>query len=295
MFDWRKLQIFLKVYETKSFSQAAKELYISQPTVTIHIQELEKQLGLKLFERSTRNVIPTKVGHLFYEYGSKLWQVWTNLERELINFRDPEGGFIELGASTIPGQYILPTILRDFRNLYPKVKIFLRVTDTQDVIDRIIAGFYELGVVGAKVEHRQLVFIPCCEDEIILIAPKEYAKDEISLSELKEVPLISREPGSGTWRTVIKYLSEVGIVPSDFNIVAEMSSTSAVKSGVRVGLGLGFVSKRAVELELGLGLIKEVKIKELQVKRCFFIVHLKNKKFTPACQKFLKFLRKNLT
>jgi DNA-binding transcriptional LysR family regulator len=119
MFDWRKLQVFLKVYEAKSFSQAAKELFLSQPTVTIHIKELEEQLGVNLFERTTRNVVPTKAGHILYQYGVKLWQLWSGLEKELLSQKDPESGRVEVGASTIPGQYILPHLSK---NLNPFIQ-----------------------------------------------------------------------------------------------------------------------------------------------------------------------------
>jgi len=295
MFDWRKLQVFLKVYETRSFSKASKELFLSQPTITIHIKELEEQLGVNLFERNTRNVIPTKPGHILYEYGVKLWQLWSGLEKELLPYKDPESGRVEIGASTIPGQYILPKIIKEFRNLFPKVQVYLKVTDTQDVVERVAKGEYELGIVGAEIPHKNLVFTSCCEDEIVLIAPSYFEKTEITLEELRELPLIAREPGSGTWKNVLDKLKMKGIYPSDLNIVAEMSSTSALKSGVKVGLGVGFVSKRAVETELALGMLKIIKIVDFEIKRQFYLVHLKKKVFTPATKNFLKFLRKTLT
>jgi len=290
MFDWRKLQVFLKVYETKSFSQAAKELYLSQPTVTIHIKELEEQLGVNLFDRTTRNVVPTKAGHILYHYGVKLWQLWSGLEKELLCHKDPESGRVEVGASTIPGQYILPPLIKEFKSLYPNMQVYLKVTDTQDVIERVANGEYELGIVGAQIPHKNLLFIGCCEDEIVLIAPKHFEKSEILVDELPQIPLIAREPGSGTWRTVLNGLKERGIYLTELKIVAEMSSTSAVKSGVKAGLGLGFVSKRAINLELTLGLIKIVKIKDFDIKRQFYLVHLKKKRFTPPSESFLKFL-----
>jgi len=295
MFDWRKLQVFLKVYESKSFSQAAKELFLSQPTVTIHIKELEEQLGVNLFERTTRNVVPTKAGHILYQYGVKLWQLWSGLEKELLSHKDPESGRVEVGASTIPGETILPQLIKEFKSLYPKFQVYLKVTDTQDVIEKVANGEFELGLVGAEIPHKNLVFISCCEDEIVLIASKHFEKTEISLAELPQIPLIAREPGSGTWRTALDRLKEKGIYPPELNIVAEMSSTSAVKSGVKVGIGLGFVSKRAIDLELALGLIKIVKIKDFEIKRQFYLVHLKKKRFNPPSEIFYNFLLESLS
>jgi DNA-binding transcriptional LysR family regulator len=148
--------------------------------------------------------------------------------------------------------------------------------------------------VGAEIPHKNLVFIKCCEDEIVLIAPKHFEKSEISLDELPKIPLIAREPGSGTWKTALNKLKDKGIYPSELNIVAEMSSTSAVKSGVKVGIGLGFVSKRAIDLELALGLIKLVKIKDFEIKRQFYLVHLKKKRFSPPSEMFYNFLMESL-
>lgn len=291
MFDWRKLEVFLKLYETKSFSKTAKELFLSQPTVTIHLKELEKSLGVRLFDRDTRNVIPTRAGKVVYEYGKEMLRLYRDMEKELWPYREVEGGLIEIGGSTIPGQYILPRIIKLFREEYPKIMIYLKVSDTQGVVEGILRGEFDLGVVGAKLKQIELSFEPCCEDEIVLIAPSYFDREEITLEELYHLPLIKREEGSGTWKNVIQKLEERGINLTQLNIVGEMGSTEAVKASVKEGLGLSFVSKRAIELETSLGLIKEVKIKDLKLHRKFYLVYFKNKKFSPAAEKFLKFLK----
>ncbi|MFN3920892.1 MAG: selenium metabolism-associated LysR family transcriptional regulator [Caldimicrobium sp.] len=292
MLDWRKLEVFIKVYETKSFSRAAKELFLSQPTVTIHLKELENFLGVRLLDRDTRNVIPTKAGKIVYEYGKQILHIYKQMEKELWPFKDDEAGYIEIGGSTIPGQYILPRIIKLFKEENPKIKIYLKVSDTQGVIEGVLNGIFEFGVVGAKTKQSELIFEACCEDEILLIAPSDFLEDEISLSQLYTLPLIKREEGSGTWKNVIQALEKVGLNPAKLNIVGEMGSTEAVKTAVKEGLGLSFVSKRAVELEVTLNLIKIVSIKNFQIKRNFFLIYLRNKEFSPPGQKFLNFFKK---
>lgn len=292
MFDWRKLEVFLKVYETKSFSKTAKELFLSQPTITIHIKELENTFGVKLLDRDTRNVIPTKAGKVVYTYGKQMLQIYRQMERELLPFKDEEAGLVEIGGSTIPGQYILPKIIKLFKEEYPKVSIYLKVSDTQGIIEGVLKGEFELGVVGAKPKQSELKFEPCCEDEIILIAPFNFEKEEIQVEELEDLPIIKREEGSGTWKNVIGALERVHLPVQKLRIVGEMGSTEAVKSAVKEGLGLSFVSKRAVELEISLNLLKEIKIKDFSIRRNFYLCYLKNKEFPPACTNFLKFFKK---
>ncbi len=235
MFDWRKLEVFLKLYETKSFSKTAKELFLSQPTVTIHLKDFEKYLGVRLFDRDTRNVIPTRAGNIAYKYGKEMLRLFREMEKALWPYREIEGGLIEVGGSTIPGQYILPRVIKMFREENPKITVYLKVSDTQGVIEGIVKGEFELGVVGAKTKQTELFFEPCCDDEIVLIAPSHFEKDEINLEDLYDLPLIKREEGSGTWKNVIQRLEERGINPSKLNIVGEMGSTEAVKAAVKEG------------------------------------------------------------
>ncbi len=292
LLDWRKLEVFLKVYETKSFSKTAKELFLSQPTITIHIKELENAFGVRLLDRDTRNVMPTKAGRVVYTYGKQMLQIFRQMERELLPFKDEEAGLVEIGGSTIPGQYILPRIIKLFKEEYPKVSIYLKVSDTQGVIEGVLRGEFELGVVGARTKQSELKFEACCEDEIILIAPSDFDKKELLLPELEGLPIIKREEGSGTWKNVISALERAHISPQRLNIVGEMGSTEAVKASVKEGLGLSFISKRAVELELSLNLLKEVKIKDFSIHRNFYLCYLKNKDFPPASSKFLEFFKK---
>lgn len=294
MIDLKKLEVFIKVYEIGNFSKVSQLLYLSQPTVTIYIKDLEETFGVKLLDRHTRRVIPTKAGKLVYEYGKEILNLFKKMEKHLLPFKEEEGGLIELGGSTIPGHYLLPRIIREFKKLYPKIMIFLKVGDTEEIIEKVWSGFLEFGVVGAKINNRDLIFKPCFQDQIVLISPPSFERTEIELKEIYEIPLIKREEGSGTWKTVVEALEKEGIEVFRLNLVGEMGSTEAVKEAVKSELGWGFVSLRAVELETKLNLLKVVSIKNFKIFRNFYLIYLKFKNFTPSAKLFLEFFQKSV-
>ena len=280
MIDFRKLEVFLKVYETQSFSKTSKLLYLAQPTVTLHIKDLEEILGVKLLDRHTRKVIPSKAGKVVYEYGKEIINLLKEMEKELEIFKDEKRGIVEIGGSTIPGQYILPKIIKSFKEKYPQISVYLKVGDSREIVEKVIKGDFDLGMVGAVFKNKELVYIPCYEDEIVLIAPPDFPKDEISLEELYDISLIKREEGSGTWENAIESLQKKGLDILKLNIIGEMGSTEAIKESVKAGLGCGFISSLAIELEKALNLLKVIKIKNISIKRKFYLIYPKVKKIT---------------
>ena len=292
LIDLRKLEVFLKVYETQSFSKTSKLLYLTQPTVTLHIKDLEEILGVKLLDRNTRKVIPSKAGKVVYEYGKEIINLLKEMEKELEIFKDEKRGIVEIGGSTIPGQYILPKIIKSFKEKYPQISVYLKVGDSREIVEKVIKGDFDLGMVGAVFKNKELVYIPCYEDEIVLIAPPDFPKDEISLEELYDISLIKREEGSGTWENAIESLQKKGLDILKLNIVGEMGSTEAIKESVKAGLGCGFISSLAIELEKALNLLKVIKIKKISIKRKFYLIYPKVKKITSSEEKFIKFIKK---
>ena len=292
LIDLRKLKVFLKVYETQSFSKTSKLLYLTQPTVTLHIKDLEEILGVKLLDRHTRKVIPSKAGKVVYEYGKEIINLLKEMEKELEIFKDEKRGIVEIGGSTIPGQYILPKIIKSFKKKYPQISVYLKVGDSREIVEKVIKGDFDLGMVGAVFKNKELVYTPCYEDEIVLIAPPDFPKDEISLEELYDISLIKREEGSGTWENAIESLQKKGLDILKLNIVGEMGSTEAIKESVKAGLGCGFISSLAIELEKALNLLKVIKIKNISIKRKFYLIYPKVKKITSSEEKFIKFIKK---
>ncbi len=288
--DFKKLQVFVAVAETRNFSRAAEKCHLSQPTVSGHIKSLEEILGIPLFDRHTREVLLTKGGLLLYRYAKRLVRLAEDLEREIDLFKTGGKGNLFLGGSTIPGQYILPGILGKFKQKYPQIEISLQIADTREIASRVLEGELELGVVGAQFPEPELEFKPCFEDEIILIVSKNKGfPQEIPFNLLEDIPLIVREKGSGTWYSVKRELKRLGTPLDKLNIVAEFGSTEAVKQAVKAGLGGAFVSKRAVQEEVQNGQIKEVRIEGLSIKRNFYLITPARRTLSPAARIFIDF------
>ncbi len=291
MIDLRKLEAFIKVYETQSFSKASKFLHLAQPTITLQIKDLEEFLGIKLFERHTRKVKPNKAGKIVYTYGKQIARLLKEMEKELELIKNEKGGIIEIGGSTIPGQYILPKVIKRFKEENPDVSVFLKVGDSKEIAEKVLRGDFDIGMIGAIFKNKELVYIPCYEDEIILIGPSGSPKTEIELKELYSISLIKREEGSGTWKRAIEILHKEGIHIEKLNIIGEMGSTEAVKEAVKAGLGYGFVSSLAIKLETQLNLIKVIRIKNVFIKRKFYFIYNKLKQMTPLEKSFIKFVK----
>ncbi len=293
MLDLRKLEVFLAVVEESSFSRAAERCYLSQPTVSGHIKALEETFGVPLFDRHTREVRPTRAGELLYDYAKKIFKLLAELEKEMAFFRTGTKGPLLLGGSTIPGQYILPSLLGAFKKVHPATKITLKVADSGEIVRLVSEGELDLGVVVASLPAEELLFEPLWEDEIILVVPKGWRlKPSPSLTDLFSLPLVAREEGSGTWLTVKQTLQERGIDPAGLNIVAEFGSTEAVKQAVKAGVGGAFLSKIAASEDLARRELQEVTL-PFQIKRHFYLVLPRGRTPPPLVQIFVDFCRKS--
>ncbi len=294
MLDLKKLQVFIFVLEHRSFSKAAELSHITQPTVSGHIKALEEYFGVTLFNRHTRDVVPTPAGLLLHRYAKRIVRLLEEMEREVAYYKDGRKGKLFLGASTIPGQYILPKILTGFKKIYPRIQISVKIADTNEIVRLVAEGELELGVVGAKVVETSLFYEPCHEDEIILVVGRDFeigGKEQLELEEIKNIPLIAREKGSGTWLTAKKALKEAGCPLERLNIVAELGSTEAVRQAVKTGLGGAFLSWHAVAEDVASGLLKEIQLKGLSIRRNFYIVIPEKRMLSPTVQLFMEFFR----
>ena len=198
--DFRRLEVFVKAYELKSFSKAGLALYLTQPTVSEHIRLLEEDLGLVLFDRQGKEVLPTQGGQLLYQYARQLMALRQDSVRVMNQFRDKGVGDLLIGGSNIPGQYVLPGLLGRFRDRFPKVHIRLLIGDTQSIQNNILEGAIELGLVGAQSDHRQISCQLLATDELVCISPPKGVKEKqkaLDGRELLAFPFILREKGSG--------------------------------------------------------------------------------------------------
>jgi DNA-binding transcriptional LysR family regulator len=294
--DFRHLETFCRVAELKSFSKAAGDLFLTQPTVSGHILSLERSLSLRLFDRTGREVRLTKAGEVFLQYASKIISFRKDLLNALIDFSQGIRGELSLGASTIPGEYLIPKLMSDFKKDHPQFALFLKIADTKEIVQWVLQGHVEFGMIGSKLDHPSLHYEKYEEDEIIVVAPSGHfltKKRKADLSDLVKENWIMREEGSGTQMVVEKALRKKGKSLKQFNGTIEMGSTSSLKEGVKAGLGLAFISKRAVEEELRKGLLSQVSIEGLDpIVRPFYIVSHRGRTLSPAGKKFLQYLKK---
>ena len=294
--DLHRLEVFCKVFEMRSFSRGGKECLLSQPTVSEHIRYLETFLEVQLFDRLGRQVVPTRAGEILYDYARRMLNLRREAIRTLELYRGKMSGELELGGSTIPGQYILPSLIGKFKQSFADIRIKLVIADTMNITDMVLEGSLELGVVGAKIKNSKLEFDRLFDDELVLaISPnhKWAESSSISLDELADVPFIMREQGSGTRMMMLRILEQANFDPQRLNVVAEMGSTDAIRQGIKAEVGVSILSRRAIADELNFQQLFTIPIKDLSFMRHFYLVTHNKRSRSPVGQAFVDFLAEN--
>jgi DNA-binding transcriptional LysR family regulator len=297
MIEIRQIQVFLAVWENRSFSRAAQEVHLTQPTVSGHIRVLEEILGVRLFDRGGKEVTPTKAGEILYPFARQILRLNLQAERGIAMFLGQEKGSLDLGGSNIPGQYILPGVIGRFKADRPNIKVILRISDTAAIVAAVANGELELGMVGAIVQKKGLSFEPCFHDDMVLIVPPGHRLADCkkaSIDDLASEPFVLREKGSGTRLASERALQAAGNLQiSDLQIVAEMGSTEAIRQAVRAGLGCAIVSRRAVKDDLEHGLLYTPVLEGVQLSRQFYLIWHNQRTLSPLAYAFRSFLLPN--
>jgi DNA-binding transcriptional LysR family regulator len=291
--DLRQLEVFARVVELRSFSRAAEALHLTQSTVSEHVRLLEEEVGARLFDRLGRETLPTRAGELLFGYAQRMLALRVEAVQGLQQFLGQIAGTLTVGASTIPGEYVLPPLIGAFREKFPRVSIALQISDTRGIVEAVLDGRVELGMVGARPDQRVLQAVELMPDELVVVVPPAHAwvgRKEVTVADLASEPLIVREPGSGSREAVEKALETAGLRLDGLRVIAEIGSTSAIKQAVKAGMGVSLMSRRAVDDEARSGLLGCVKIKDLAVTRHFYVVTHSNRSRSPLCQAFLDFL-----
>jgi DNA-binding transcriptional LysR family regulator len=295
--DTRQLAAFCTVVERRSFSQAAEQLGVTQPAVSLQIRSLEKRLGLQLLDRSGRRVEPTDAGRRLYRSAQRLLALEEQLLAEL--GEEVEGeltGRLEIGASTGPGGTVLPVALAEFQQLHPGVQVALSVSDTQRVIEQVARRELELGVVGAVRRHRGVVFEPFFRDEVVLAVPRghRFADRQVSLDELKLEPLVLMQEGAGVRQVIDDELREIGLRLRDFNVQLELGLQESARSAVLAGYGVTFISQSAIEADVAAGTVAVARVEGLEPSREISLVRSAGRAETRVAQAFVEFGRARL-
>ncbi len=280
--DLRHLETFVRIAELKSFTKAAEDLYLTQPTVSKQIVDLERFFGIRLIDRTKRSVELTGAGAILFKYAKDFMELKKELIQTIADFKGLKNGAIHLGASNIPGIYILPKVIKSFKEKYGDITLRMTISDSGDVITRTEQGQMDVGFVGAKDETRKLDYKKFLEDTIVMVGPNSYP-DTIRPIDLKAYPFIIREPGSGTRRSFETALKKLDVEsPGRMNVVAELTDTVAIKELVKNGMGMAYISRMAVAEDLAAGRLKLLRLAEFSgVKRSFFIVTRKGKTMLP--------------
>ncbi|PUZ28270.1 LysR family transcriptional regulator [Chitinophaga parva] len=294
MFDFR-LRVFYTVAKRLSFTKAAEELFISQPAVTKHIHELEQQLGVKVFERIGNRIKLTVAGQIMLKHAETIFTTYRNLEYDINQLKSSQGGLLPIGASTTIAQYFIPPLLAKFHQRYPDVEISLIMGNTEQIEQALLEKNIELGIIEGKSKNPLLKYVELAKDEIVLVgnARHTYGQDDkLTANDLKQIPLLMREHGSGTLEVILDALSQLKLKPTDLNIAMYMGSTESIKSYLANSNCVAFLPLQAIKRELEAGDFKLLSMKNFSLVRKFHFIYLQGQQDKLA-QHFIRFAKQN--
>ena len=295
--DFKQLEAFVAVVDYGSFSEAARRLYLTQPTISAHIRSLEDELHMKLIIRTTKKTTVTAKGYQLYDSAVRMLDIRNNL---LENFTGAHKHMIDLAASTIPSSYLLPELLAAFGKAHPDVYFHSVQSDSAESISRVLDGTVDLALVGQNTRDESCVFLPFCYDELVLATPVtdrylslySHLPDEpVSFRDFAKDPIIIREKGSGTKKEMDLFLEKNGIIPGNLNVVARMNDLESIKKSIVNGLGISILSSRSVTDLQKTKQILVFPLGEPTHKRSFYIVYSKNRILKPHVKQFIQFVR----
>jgi DNA-binding transcriptional LysR family regulator len=289
--DLRHLETFAKIAELKSFTKAAEELFLTQPTVSKQIVDLERYFQVKLIDRTKRSVALTRAGDILLKYARDFLYLKKETVDAIAAFRGLKTGKLLIGASTIPGIYVLPQVIKLFKRMYEGIQIKLLISDTVDILNKTESGETDIGFVGAKDATRKVEYRKLVDDTILIAAPLDYP-DSMPVQELTNYPVIGRETGSGTRNAFDLALKKLRrFSHSDLKIVAELTDTQAIKESVKNGMGMAYISKMAVTDELARGTVKHLHVEGFpEIKRSFYMVTKRGKTPLPQVKALIEII-----
>jgi DNA-binding transcriptional LysR family regulator len=289
--DIHHLRVFASVFKNRSFSKASEELHLTQPTISNHIKALEDEFECKLFDRLGRTILPTKEAEVLYSHSMELIERTNNLREAVGLIKKDISGKLIIGASTIPGVYLLPGFMSEFRKKFPSISFQILISDSKGIIENISRHELLLGIVGAKLGNEHIKYMPFIEDELIVVSSPHLSKNRImTLQELLKFPLVLREEGSGTRKETEKFLANKGISIENVHISGVFGSTDAIKQAVKAELGVSILSKFSVADELKYKILEEIKLTDIQMKRRFYIVTHKKRTLPRLYETFLNYI-----
>lgn len=291
--EFKQLEAFVAVVDYGSFSEAARRLYLTQPTISAHIRALETELNAKLILRSTKKLSITARGQQLYDSAVSMLHIRDNL---LEDFHEEKKRVIDLGVSTIPSSYLLPELLAGFGKVFPEVCFHSLQSDSAGAIQRVADGSVDVSLVGQDTGEENCCFIPFCRDRLVIAAPvtRHYLQMKngpVTFRDFMKDPMIMREKGSGTKKEMDLFLESIGVSPEELQVVARMNDLESIKRSIVNGVGISVLSARSVlDLEKT-GQILLFPLDESAHMRSFYIVYSKNRILKPHVRQFIQFVR----
>jgi len=289
----RRLQVFHTVARLLSFTKAAESLHMTQPAVTFQVRQLEEYFNTRLFDRTHNRISLTEAGSRVYGYADKIFELYTEMEDAVRELTGEIRGALTIGASTTIAEYMLPSLLGDFKARYPEVEIHLKVSNSEGIVSMVENNTIDLGVVESPVGNKNLVVEVCRHDRLVAITPPNHPiaqHDTVNLQSLLQYPFICREEGSGTREVINEYLDCGDTGGTGLNVAMELGSPEAVKGAVEAGMGISVVSRATIQKELRLGTLVSVNL-EPPLERPFSFVHQKQKFRMRVMEELLEFAR----
>jgi DNA-binding transcriptional LysR family regulator len=292
-FTLDQLRILKAIAEEGSFKRAADSLYVSQPAVSLQVQNLERQLDVPLFDRGGRRAQLTEAGHLLLNYGEKILTLCQETCRALEDLQNLQGGSLIIGASQTTGTYLLPRMIGAFRQKYPDVAVQLHVHSTRRTSWSVANGQIDLAVIGGEVAPElqdSLEIVPYAEDELALILPPDHvlSRGELQRDDLYRLKFIALDSQSTIRKVIDQVLARAGIETRRLKIEMELNSIEAIKTAVQSGLGAAFLSLSAIEKELQMGILHRAHIEGVEIKRMLSVIINPNRYRSKAADAFCR-------
>lgn len=294
-FTLDQLKILRAIAVQGSFKRAAESLYVSQPALSLQVKNLEKRLGVPLFERDKKKIKLTDSGQLLLRYGNRILALCEETYRAIADLQNLQAGNLIVGASQTTGTYLMPRLIGLFRQKYPQINVQLHVQSTRRIAWAVANGQIDIAIIGGEIplELKDILNIfPYAEDELALILPKSHLLskvEKIKKEDLYSLNFITLDSTSTIRKFIYKVLQENGIDSNRFKIEMELNSIEAIKNAVQSGLGAAFISVSAITKELELGLIHWLKIDNISIKRMLCIIENPNRYKSKAYKNFFDF------
>lgn len=293
----KQLEAFVQVAEGGSFSKAAKELFLTQPTISSHISSLERELNARLFVRNTKEVSLSEDGIKLYKYAKQMLDLQREIEVTFGMDEEGESHAVTIAASTIPAQYLLPEVLTRFSERYPQEQIRIQEMDSSKVVMQIVDHRVDIGFTGTVLEKKHCKYIPFYKDELVIITPNTPKYQELAqgnkedISWIKKEHVIMREEGSGTRKEAELQLKGAGVKFAGLDIIASIENQETIKKSVRQGMGISVLSKLATADEVANGEILAFPIPNSDEGRDINLVYNKNYQMTRSAERFIKVVK----